>query len=270
MEKLAREGFSRMTKVEWVQVPESGFGGITFLHTAPGHVATFGTLMTSLAPEIPVRHEVAEPLLAAARHSGQVPAEVAERARQVIRDLSNNGARVVVCTCTTLGASVDQQADSIPATVASGVTLGAGVFNTILQRIDRAAIVEACRLTEGPLTIAACLEASLQPTLDLIARVSAEMGKPVTVAPILIPDAWALFESGLRRAYLEAIAQRIRKERPDGGVILLNQPSMAGAERLLENPPYTVISSPMTGVRAAIEAWRTASGLTASMGTRLD
>lgn len=249
-----------MSKMDWTPPAETGFGGITFLHTTPGHVATFGSLMTSLAPEIPVRHEVAEPLLAAARHSGTVPVELAERARQVIQTLSQNGARVVVCTCTSLGACVDLSQDQGLHTPAEGIALGQGMLNTVLQRIDRAAVVEACRRAEGRLTIAACLEVSLQPTLDLVARVSAEMGTPVKVETLLIPQAWALFESGHRRAYLQAIADQIRQSRPEGGVILLNQPSMAGAERLLESPPFTVLSSPLTGVQAAIDAWKAAVG----------
>jgi hypothetical protein len=247
-----------MSKMDWTPPAASGFGGITFLHTTPGHVATFGSLMISLAPEIPVRHEVAEPLLAAARHSGTVPLELAERVRQVIQTLSQNGARVVVCTCTSLGAFVDQPFDQGLTTPAQGLALGQGALNTVLQRIDRAAVVEACRVAQGHLTIAACLEASLSPTLDLVARVSAEMGTPIKVETLLIPEAWPLFESGQRRDYLQAIADRIRHCRPDGGVILLNQASMAGAERLLENPPYKVISSPMTGVQAAIDAWKAA------------
>ncbi|MGD8586501.1 MAG: hypothetical protein PVH65_09215 [Chloroflexota bacterium] len=55
---------------------------IAFLHTACGHVATFGELMADLAPEMTVRHDVDESLLAEARAVGGIGPGMEARRRR--------------------------------------------------------------------------------------------------------------------------------------------------------------------------------------------
>lgn len=251
-----------MTRHAAPAMPEKPFGGISFLHTSHGHVATFGTLMTQLAPEIPVRHVVAEPLLAAARHADGVTPDLARRAHEAIQALAGSGARVVVCTCTTLGECVDQvmadeQAVSLPG-------LSEGAQRSVLQRVDRAAVRAACEMAEDHIYVAACLKTTLAPTLGLIKEEAASLGKTVRVTPILMPEVWTLFEKGHHSAYLRKIAEKIEQAAPDGGVILLNQASMAGAAKLLSADRYLTMSSPQSGVQAAIDAWRKLSGVVVS------
>jgi hypothetical protein len=219
---------------------EGGFRGIAFLHTTRGHIATFGSLMTELAPEIPVRHILAEPLLASSRHAGSVTPAIAEECRAQLRGLADSGARVVVCTCTTLGSCVDEA--EAPA-------------GAVLQRIDRAVTEAAC--TYGrPVTIAACLPTPIAPARALLDLVARQSGRTIDIDTLIIDRAWELFEGGDHANYLRAVAEGVRAGVPAERVVILAQASMAGATRLLEGSGLTVLSSPRPGVERAVATWR--------------
>ena len=219
---------------------DPGFRGIAFLHTTRGHAATFGSLVTEMAPEIPVRHIVAEPLLASARHAGVVTPDIAAQCRVQLQSLAETGARVVVCTCTSLASCIDE--NDTPA-------------GTHLQRIDRA-VAEAACATNKPLTVAACLETTLAPTLDLLNRIAAANHQKLDVQTLVLREAWALFESGDHPGYLRAVADGIRANVAPGRVVILTQASMAGSVRYLDDLPLTVLSSPRPGVERAVATWR--------------
>lgn len=222
---------------------DPGFRGIAFLHTTRGHAATFGSLVTEMAPEIPVRHIVAEPLLASARHAGVVTADIADQCRVQLQALADTGARVVVCTCTSLGSCFDE---TVTAT------------GTHLQRIDRA-VAEAACASNKPLTLVACLETTLAPTLDLLNRIAAANGQKLDLQTVVLREAWTLFEAGDHPGFLRAVAEGIRVHVPPGRVVVLTQASMAGAVRHLEDLPLTVLSSPRPGVERAVATWRQAA-----------
>lgn len=219
---------------------EPAFRGIAFLHTTRGHVATFGSLMTDLAPEIPVRHIVAEPLLASARHAGLVTGEIARECRRQLSDLTDSGARVVVCTCTSLGSCIDETEAPRGATI---------------QRIDRA-VAEAACAAGRPITVAACLETTLAPTLDLLNRVARETGRALDVETLIVSGAWDLFESGDHAGFLRAVADGVRARVSGDRVVILAQASMAGATRHLADTGLMVLTSPRPGVERAVAAWR--------------
>src|SRR4051812_28649944 len=83
---------------------------LAFLHTAEVHVATFEHLVRELDDEIQVRHEVAAALLAATRAAGAITDEVRADTTAAVQTLARQGAKVIVCTCSTLG-GVAEEAD---------------------------------------------------------------------------------------------------------------------------------------------------------------
>src|SRR5512143_944105 len=76
---------------------------LAFLHTAGSHVANFERLVREVDPDLQCRHAVDEELLAAATAAGGVDAALAARIAAAIDTLRAAGARVVVCTCSTIG-----------------------------------------------------------------------------------------------------------------------------------------------------------------------
>lgn len=208
---------------------------IAFFHTSPVHVATFDGLVQQLDADHVASHVVDESILADARRLGPTHADIVWRVNAAMHAAAAGGAKVVVCTCSTVG-DVAERTDT------------RGQF--VAMRVDRAMADEAVCLGPSVLVIAA-LESSLAPTRDLIEDSATRLGKPVRVRLVSASDAWAHFEKGDTRSYHVAVANAVRSAVADSTVVVLAQASMAGAATLLEDVAVPVLSSPRLGVRAA-------------------
>jgi hypothetical protein len=217
---------------------------VAFLHTSPVHVATFDALMEELAPQMAVHHVVDETLLRDARSKGLGDAGLADRVYQAMHRGAESGARMVVCTCSTIGAV----AEAMPVR---------GAF--MAARVDRAMADEAVRLGPDVLVLAA-LESTLGPTQALILDSASRLKRDVRVSTQAIPGAWELFERGDMDGYAACIAVAAKQALPGPSVIVLAQASMAGAVPLLHDAGVPVLSSPRLGVAAAIAALEGAKG----------
>lgn len=81
---------------------------VAFLHKVGEHVNTLGTLMAELAPDLKVRQDVAEELLAEARASGCISPELEKRIERGMLGAASTVAVVCVCTCSTIGGAVER------------------------------------------------------------------------------------------------------------------------------------------------------------------
>ncbi len=212
---------------------------IAFLHTAPEHVVTFGALMSALAPELAVRHEVDESLLAQARAAGGIGPDLEARIGRAMLGAASSGARVVVCTCSTIG----------------GVAERAGQGNDLTtQRIDRAMADAAVAM--GPkILIVAALSSTVGPTRALIRSSASRLARSVVTEEVVIADAWPYFEQSLPGAYYQHIAAAIKANAKQADVIVLAQASMAGAVALCPDVQAPILASPRLGTEAAIAAF---------------
>lgn len=214
-----------------------------FFHSGAMHVPVFEAMVRGLEGDIPVRHAVREDLLARAQAEGTGEA-VLEAVAEEILGLVRQGAAVVLCTCSTLGPGAERAATRTAVPV---------------LRIDRPMVDRALDLG-GRILIVAALASTLAPTRDLIERVAAERGLSPTIREVVAEGAWPLFEAGDREAYWRRIAAAVRPQVTDVDAVVLAQASMAGAAELLADTGVPVLSSPETGVRAAVDAWRRAIG----------
>ena len=209
---------------------------ITFLHTAPAHVATFERLLAELAPDVPAQHIVDEQLLADARAAG-ITAELAERVAGRIGAARTDGAALLVCTCSTIGGC------------AEGAAAGIAVL-----RIDRPMAERAVALGRR-IVLAAALASTLAPTRSLLRDAAARAGREVELIELLCGEAWPHFERGDLPAYYAEIARQLRAA-PPADAIVLAQASMAGAAELCADLPTPILSSPRLGLEAALELYR--------------
>ena len=222
-------------------------GTLTLLHTAPANLETFERLLAELAPDVEAKHVLASDLLDEARMTG-ITTDLRARVGETVSLAVDNGASVVLCTCSTIGDCAE--AASIPA--------GAAVL-----RVDRA-MAEAAVAVGGTIGVAAALESTLGPTEELLRQVAGESGADVILHRILCTEAWRLFEAGDRGSFLAAVADAVRAGSAGCDVIVLAQASMAGAADLLGDLPIPVLSSPRLGLGAALALLR--SGAPASPG----
>jgi hypothetical protein len=214
---------------------------LTFLHTSPVHIETFNRLMAELAPDIPVEHIVDETLLQKARAQGRLTPELLQQIDHTILNATQDGAGVILCTCSTIGPGVERS-DPV-------------VGHTPVIRVDRPMAERAVKLGSRIIVVAA-LASTLAPTRELILAEAQKAGKQVEIIERLCEPAWSKFEQGEHEAYLQEIAMKIREAAHEGEVIVLAQASMAEAARLCPEVSVPILSSPRLGLEAAINAYR--------------
>jgi glutamate racemase len=215
-------------------------GALAFLHTAQVHVPTFERLVRKIAPDLAVRHVVREALLADARVVGADDAGLIARVHDAMREAASGGAKVVVCTCSTIGAIAEH-------------TDTAGAFEAL--RVDRAMADRAVRAGPRVLVVAA-VASTLEPTTELLLSAARTAGVAVQPKQLLVDAAWAHFESGDMTRYIETLARAIRAEAATADVVVLAQASMAPVESALAGLGIDVLSSPAPGVAHAVATLR--------------
>ena len=206
------------------------------------HVGTFEQLAGEMCPEIPLAHMVDEELLREARSAGMTP-ELEGRIDELLVAMAQDGAVVIVCTCSTIGGCAENAARRRGAR---------------LVRVDRAMAQQAVAQGER-IALVAALASTLGPTRQLILEAAANAGKSVAVAEMLCEDAWPAFELGDLTLYHARIAQAATIATAQADVVVLAQASMAGAVPLCAGLATPILSSPRLGLAAALELYRGAA-----------
>lgn len=212
---------------------------IAFLHTARVHVETFSRLARALDDAIPVRHEVQESLLAGALAAGTITDGVRSATAAAVRGLAHDGARVIVCTCSTLG----------------GVAEAVPVPGCVVMRIDRP-MAEQAVASGRRIVVMAALQSTFHPTVALLRQIASDAKRSIDVVEALCERAWRLFETGDHPGYVGEIARTIETTALPGDLVLLAQASMAPAAELVRHIGIPVLSSPRSGVEAAVSRYR--------------
>jgi hypothetical protein len=211
---------------------------LTLFHTTASNETLFRGLLAEMGPEIPSRHVLAADLLDRATAQGRVTPEIAVDVKDRMRAALDDGARMLLCTCSTLGTCADEMNDPR------------------VLRIDRAMARRAVA-QGGRVLVAACVASTIEPTVGLL-RESATNETP-QIETLLMADLWPHFQLGEHMLYWQRIAERLRERAEGFDCIVLAQASMAGAADLLHDFPVPVLSSPRIGLEAAIKTYRNLS-----------
>ncbi|MER6849898.1 aspartate/glutamate racemase family protein [Streptomyces flaveolus] len=209
---------------------------LALLHTSPVHVPVFDALRDEAHPGLGLRHHVDAGLLDRARREGPqaVRAGVLAALRQAVAD----GARAVLCTCSTIGGVAEE---------------GAGSVGVPVLRVDRP--MAAAAVAAGPrVVVLAAVESTLAPTRALVADEARRAGRPVEVRTRLVDGAWPFFEAGDTDRYARLVAEAADAV-TDADAIVLAQASMAPAGRLTRTR-IPVLASPAPGLAAGADAVR--------------
>ncbi|MBV7694477.1 aspartate/glutamate racemase family protein [Streptomyces sp. TRM70350] len=213
---------------------------LALLHTSPLHIPVFDALRDQDHPGLELRHLVHEDLLTRAGHDG--PESVADDVRAVLDRAVTDGARAVLCTCSSIGG------------VAEAAAAKAGVP---VLRVDRP--MAAAAVAAGPrIVVLATVASTLAPTVSLIEEEARRAGRPASVRTLLVEDAWTHFMAGDTRAYARRIAAAADTI-TDADAIVLAQASMTPAQQLTSTT-VPVLSSPRPGLAAGARAVAGPSG----------
>ncbi|EKY3196331.1 glutamate racemase [Cronobacter turicensis] len=195
---------------------------IACLHTAQSNVAVFNEAARALnLPQDAITHKVMPHLLEQAQAAGGVTPEIEKEAIAALADLRTD-ADVVLLTCSTLGPAADFLAQ-----------------DPGIMRVDRA-LAQAAATAGQPVMVLCAAPTTLHPTAALF-RATLAPTTPLGVE--IIPEAWALFQSGQHEDFHQRIAQAAEQAFARGaGCVALAQASMAGAERYFSHP--NLLTSP--------------------------
>lgn len=211
---------------------------IAFLHTAAVHIETFDALGALLAPELKLAHAVREDILSAAMRAGGVTPAIALDTQEALQALAAGGAAVIVCTCSTLGAIVEEAALASPVP---------------MLRIDRPMADQAVGAGRR-IGIAACLSSTIEGTQGMVMESARRAGRDCEIRTFLFSDIWPAFQEGRLHDYYEAIAERLTDAAREVDVLILAQASMApAAEIASRHIGIPILSSPRTGFEKALE-----------------
>lgn len=210
---------------------------VVLIHTVEGNVKVFGDLLQEIAPDLPVTHVVDEPLLGDTIAAGALTGDVRRRFRARAEAAKQDGADLIVLTCSSVGPSADGLSDE----------LGVAVL-----RIDEAMAARAVEL--GPrVGVAATLPTTLGPTADLIMRAAERLSQPVEVSTRLAEGAFQALRGGDGDRHDTLVRDALRELALGVDVIVLAQASMAravnGAESIdVQDRAVPILTSPRLGV----------------------
>ncbi|NDL64374.1 aspartate/glutamate racemase family protein [Acerihabitans arboris] len=208
---------------------------IACLHTAASNIDVFERAAGKLGLSAgTLRHEVREDLLDAVECAGGITATIADETAAILLKLAQE-ADAVILTCSTLGPAVD--------------SISAMSYVPIL-RVD-IAIAERAIAIGGMIVVLCAAETTMAATSRLFSdAIQHSLVSSVHIS--LVPDAWALFKAGRQDAYLSTIARSVEHAYEEGAtMVVLAQASMADAAELVNHWP-TPITSPQSGLMAAI------------------
>ena len=208
-----------------------------FLHTASVHVAVFDQLLAEISPDDTAVHVVDPSLLTDARRRGAVDDDLRTRMSSGLSALTAQGARRVVCTCSTIGGPSEEV----------GRSLGLDVV-----RVDRPMARMAVASGER-IAIVAALESTMGPTRDLVAATAAAVGRRVTIVDAPCLGAGAHWEAGDPARYFASLASHLESLDGRYDAIVLAQASMAPVQKIVQLTSL-VLSSPRPAVLDLVDA----------------
>lgn len=203
---------------------------IAFLHTSPQHIATFDALVADAAPDAKTLHRVENQLLTQARLAGAEA--VADEVGEILQDLADEGADVIVCTSPAIAGVAEREGASVP-----------------VLRVDRPVARDAVASAHR-IGVVSALASALVPTMHLLKEEAKAAGTEIEIVPVIVAGAWLEFEAGEEEVYAEAVAKATIDLAQRTDLVVLAQASLMGAVKHLPEGTHALVSPPLAVAEA--------------------
>ena len=127
-----------------------------------------------------------------------------------------------------------------------------------ILRVDRP-MAEAAVEAGRRITVAATLATTIGPTADLVADAARRAGKEVEIASVVFAGARARLVAGDAEGHERIIAECLHEAASSADAIVLAQASMTPALSRCADIAIPLLTSPRSGLEAAIARWRAAA-----------
>ena len=219
-----------------------GTGELVMVHTVAGLIDLFDELRAEIDPEVPVRHVVEAALLTDAIDAGGLSDEIRARTCRALLE-ATEGAALVLCTCSTVGPGADD---------------ASAQANVPVLRVDRP-MAEAAVEAGRRITVAATLATTIGPTVDLVSDAARRAGKEVEIDSVVFAEARARLVAGDAEGHERMIAKGLHEAASSADAIVLAQASMTPALARCADIQVPLLTSPRSGLEAAIARYRAAA-----------
>jgi Asp/Glu/hydantoin racemase len=214
---------------------------LALIHTVGSLPPVFAALARAALPGVETTDVVDEALLGETIAAGRIPEATADRLGEHVAAALRDGADLVLVTCSSMGPAVDALADrGLP-----------------VLRVDEALADAAIRAGDR-IGVIATLQTTLEPTVALLRRRAATLGREGTVRieTRLVDGAFAEVKAGNLERHDALVREGLRALLPRVDVIMLAQASMARVAATLEPDEAQgrpILASPALGVARAGE-----------------
>lgn len=208
---------------------------LALLHTTPLTVTGLKDLAAEHVPGARIINLMDDSLLPDVMAAGHVTPEVEARMKAYIAQAAAAGADAVLCCCSSVGEVIERARPGAPIPV---------------LRIDEPMAEEAVRLGRR-IGIIATVGTTLEPTANLIRQKAAQAGKQVAVEAVKVEGAYQALTSGRPDEHDALVMTTLAALISRSDVIVLAQASLARVAAKLGAPGLPILSSPVSGLKAA-------------------
>jgi len=210
---------------------------LALLHTSPTLSPLFNGLCAKHLPNTRLLHFVDESLIKNTIAAGHLEKQTMRRLIDLVGSTFDAGADAVLVTCSSIGPAVD---------------IAAALHDKPVLRVD-APMAERAIAAGNRVGVLATLSTTLDPTVALVRRTAAEMGKQIEMVEHLCEGAFEAVMAGDTATHDRVVGTAIRETMKGVDAILLAQASMARVLDSLrpEEIPAPVFTSPELGVERA-------------------
>jgi aspartate/glutamate racemase len=211
---------------------------LAIIHTTPVTVDSLKQLAGELLPGSEVINFVDDSILPQLARNGGNLDGVRERLCAYARFAEQLGASCILSACSSVG------------DVAADMQRGVGVP---VVRIDEA-VAEKAVQSGSRIGVAATLNTTLQPTLNLLKRKAAEAGVDAAFQPMLADEAYRRLIAGDKEGHDVVLAEALARLIEEVDIVVLAQASMARVlPRLPEETKHRFLTSPRLGMERVKE-----------------
>lgn len=210
---------------------------VFLIHTSSVSVKDLTDLFIEHGSDIKLHHIIDDSLLAEVLENGGVTSAVRSRMCKYYKAAEEAGADLIFNQCSSVGEAAD---------------LASQIVSVPVVKVDTCMAEIACE-TGHKVGVVATLETTLGPTCRLVEATARRMSKDVEVIPKLVEGAFELLTSGDRPGHNQMVLTAIRQFSKEVDVIVCAQGSMIAILSELEPLDIPVLTSPLSGVKRAIE-----------------
>jgi Asp/Glu/hydantoin racemase len=206
---------------------------VVAVYTGQGLADPLKAVFKELLPDCRLVNIIDDSLIADVVKAGHIPAGVEKRLTQYYVNGEEIGADVILNTCSSVGEVADK---------------ARGLLRTPIVKIDEAMAALAVEQYQS-IAVLATLPSTLEPTLRLLRKSAAALGKEVALVSGLAEGAFDALVSGDPAGHDRLLLETAKRVCAEADALVLAQGSMARMEQSLQEATgKPVLSSPRLGV----------------------